>query len=67
MCGLVYSTMTQRKKFDYPLLNLKNDLEENLILSPITRRAYEQAIKENEKFQSILKEKISKLENLNKI
>ncbi len=41
MCGLVYSTMTQRKKFDYPLLNLKNDLEENLILSPITRRAYE--------------------------
>ncbi len=65
--GLVYSTMSQRKKFDYPLINMNNDLEENLLLSPVTRRAYQQAISENEKFQSIIKQKILELENSNKI
>lgn len=55
MVGLVYSTMVQRRKFDYPFLNIQNDLEQNLELSPITRKAYQEALLENQMFQSVLK------------
>ena len=47
MIGLVYSTMSQRRKYDYPLVDIDGSLEENLHLSPITRNAYNQAIQEN--------------------
>lgn len=55
MVGLVYSTMVQRRKFDYPFLNIQNDLEQNLELSPMTRKAYQEALLENQRFQRVLK------------
>lgn len=50
MCSLIWFTLWERRRFDFPNAFFFETLEQKLELSPITRNAYQQALIENRRF-----------------